>query len=177
MADDKDIFLIQKLGENDMTAMEFLYVKYAPQVKSFVYAFLKNEADTEDLVHDIFLKIWEERNRISRVVSFKSYLYSMTKNMVYNKLKKSGVHSRFVDATRSNQANQDPEKKIITRDLLQHIHKEMGKLPKQQRDIYEMNREEDLTYNEISDKLGISPKTVQYHIGKVLIKLKKTISS
>ena len=53
----------------------------------------------------------------------------------------------------------------------------MGKLPKQQRDIYEMNREEDLTYNEISDKLGISPKTVQYHIGKVLIKLKKTISS
>jgi RNA polymerase sigma-70 factor (ECF subfamily) len=101
----------------------------------------------------------------------------MTKNMVYNKLKKSGVHSRFVDATRSNQANQDPEKKIITRDLLQHIHKEMGNLPKQQRDIYEMNREEDLTYNEISDKLGISPKTVQYHIGKVLIKLKKTISS
>lgn len=177
MADDKDIFLIQKLGENDMTAMEFLYVKYAPQVKSFVYAFLKNEADTEDLVHDIFLKIWEERNRISRVVSFKSYLYSMTKNMVYNKLKKSGVHTRFVDATSANQANQDPEKKIITRDLLQHIHKEMGKLPKQQRDIYEMNREEDLTYNEISDKLGISPKTVQYHIGKVLIKLKKTISS
>lgn len=53
----------------------------------------------------------------------------------------------------------------------------MGKLPKHQRTIYEMNREDDLTYNEISDKLGISPKTVQYHIAKVLLKLKKTISS
>lgn len=177
MAEDKDIFLIQKLGEGDMTAMEFLYVKYAPQVKSFVYAILKDEADTEDLVHDIFLKLWEERSRISNVISFKSYLYTMTRNMVYNKLKKSGVHTRFVDATSTNQTNLDPEKKIITRDLLQHIHKEMDKLPKQQRNIYEMNREEELTYNEISDKLGISPKTVQYHIGKVLIKLKKTISS
>lgn len=177
MVEDKDIFFIQKLEEGDMTAMEFLYVKYAPQVKSFVYAFLKNEADTEDLVHDIFLKIWEERSRISHVLSFKSYLYTMTRNMIYNKLKKSGVHTRFVDASSSNQANQDLEKKIITRDLLQHINKEMNKLPKKQRNIYEMNRAEDLTYNEISDKLGISPKTVQYHIGKVLIKLKKTISS
>lgn len=177
MAEDKDIFLIHKLGEEDMTAMEFLYVKYAPQVRSFVYAILKNEADTEDLVHDIFLKIWDERRKISKVTSFKSYLYSMTRNMVYNKLKKHKVHTKFIDESSTSQSNQDLEKKVITKDLLQKIHKEMGRLPQQQRDIYSMNRDEDLTYNEISNKLGISPKTVQYHIGKVLIKLKKTISS
>ncbi len=177
MSEDKDIFLIQKLGEDDMAAMEFLYVKYAPQVKSFVYAILKNDADTEDLVHDIFLKIWEERRKISQVTSFRSYLYSMTRNMVYNRLKKAKVHSRFIGTTSTNQVDQDIEKRLITRDLLQKIRKMMVKLPKQQRDIYEMNRDEDMTYNEISDKLGISPKTVQYHIGKVLIKLKKTISS
>lgn len=177
MSEDKDIFLIQKLGEDDMAAMEFLYVKYAPQVKSFVYTILKNDADTEDLVHDIFLKIWEERRKISQVTSFRSYLYSMTRNMVYNRLKKAKVHSRFIGTTSTNQVDQDIEKRLITRDLLQKIRKMMVKLPKQQRDIYEMNRDEDMTYNEISDKLGISPKTVQYHIGKVLIKLKKTISS
>lgn len=175
MTEDNDIFLTGRLGEDDMTAMEVLYIKYAPQVKSFVYAILKNEADTEDLVHDIFIKVWEERDKISDVRSFRSYLYSMTRNMVYNRLKKSGVHARYIETVKKNDSSSDPESRIVTKDLLHHINKEMARLPEQQRAIYEMNREGELTYNEISDKLGISPKTVQYHIGKVLSRLKKLL--
>lgn len=174
MAEEKDIFLIEKLAEDDMAAMEVLYIRYAPQVKSFVFALLKNEEDTEDLVHDIFLKIWTERYRLTHVASFRSYLYSMTRNMVYNRLKKSYVHARFLH-NRTEDQSPDIEKIIVTKDLLSHIHKEMEKLPEQQRTIYEMNRDKDLTYNEISDRLGISPRTVQYHIGKVLARLKKLL--
>ena len=172
MKEGEDIFLVEKLGEDDIAAIEVLYIRYAPQVKSFVLAILKNESDAEDIVQDIFLKVWEERNKLANIRSFRSYLYSMTRNMVYNRLKKHAVHQRYVSSAGNDQVSANPENRIVTKDLLHHIHTEIGNLPKQQRDIYEMNREEALTYNEIADRLGISPKTIQYHISKVLARLK-----
>ena len=53
----EEFFLLQKLNENDMSAMEVLYIRYAPQVKSFVSAILKDSADADDIVQDIFLRI------------------------------------------------------------------------------------------------------------------------
>ena len=173
MKEGEDIFLVKKLGEDDIAAIEVLYIRYAPQVKSFVLAVMKNESDSEDIVQDIFLKIWEERDKLANIRSFKSYLYSMTRNMVYNRLKKKSVHQRYISSAGKEQMSADPERRIVTKDLLHHIHTEIENLPKHQRNIYEMNREDSLTYNEISERLGISPKTIQYHIGKVLARLKK----
>ena len=59
-------------------------------------AILKDEADTEDLVQDIFLKIWEERETVRKVHSIRAYLFTMTRNMVYNKLKHDKAHDRYV---------------------------------------------------------------------------------
>lgn len=155
--------------------MEVLYIRYAPQVKSFVSAILKNEADAEDLVQEIFLKIWENRETVCRAGSFRSYLYSMTRNTVYNKLKHDRAHERYMNFIRGKSPSYEPEERILTKDLLNHINTEMNKLSEQQRTIYEMSREGDLTYKEISRQLDISPKTVQYHISAVLAKLRKLI--
>lgn len=170
---EEDYFLLHKLKEGDMSAFEVLYIRYAPNIKSFVSAILKNSADADDIVHEIFLKVWENRDSIANVQSFKSYLYSMTRNAVYNKIKRDKVHERFVGFASQNSEAYDSETSIQTKDLLANINKEIEKLPEKQREIYEMSREEEFTYNEISDKLNISPKTVQYHIGQALAKLKK----
>ena len=175
MKEEEDIFLLKKLAEGDIAAIEVLYIRYAPQVKSFVLAILKNESDSEDIVQDIFLKVWEERDKLTNVRSFRSYLYSMIRNMVYNKLKKRAVHQRYFAFAGKERVSVNPENRIVTKDLLTHIQTEIENLPKQQRDIYMMNREDSLTYKEISDRLGVSPKTIQYHIGKVLSRLKTAI--
>ena len=172
---EEDYFLLHKLGEGEISAMEVLYVRYAPQVKSFVSAILKDEADTEDLVQDIFLKIWEERETVRKVHSLRAYLFTMTRNMVYNKLKHDKAHDRYVGFNKRKNSTHEIENRIVTMDLLEHINAEMNNLTDQQRIIYELNRNEDLTYKEISEKLGISPKTVQYHIGNVLARLKKLL--
>lgn len=172
MVEEKERFLMHKLGEGDMAAMEVIYIRYAPQVKSFVSAILKNESDTEDLVQDIFLKVWEDRGNIAKVRSFQSYLYAMTRNLVYNRLKRRGVEERYFRSVNDKVNLVHPENRIVTKDLLRHINKELDELPEHQRTIYEMNRWNELTYDEISDRMGISPKTVQYHIGKVLARLK-----
>ena len=172
---EEDNFPLHKLGEGEISAMEVLYIRYAPQVKSFVSAILKDEADTEDLVQDIFLKIWEERETVRKVHSLRAYLFTMTRNMVYNKLKHDKAHDRYVGFNKRKNSTDEIETRIVTRDLLEHINAEMSNLTDQQRIIYELNRNEDLTYKEISEKLGISPKTVQYHIGNVLARLKKLL--
>lgn len=171
----EEFFLLQKLSENDMSAMEVLYIRYAPQVKSFVSAILKDSADTDDIVQDIFLRIWEDRERVCQAKSFKSYLFAMTRNIVYNKLKHDKVHDRYVGFESKRNSQHEIEERIMTKDLLDHINEEIDSLTEQQRIIYELNRNEDMTYKEIADKLGISPKTVQYHIGNVLAKLKKLL--
>ena len=172
----EEYFLLRKLNEGDISVMEVIYFRYAPQIKAFVSAILKDPADTEDLVQDIFLKIWDDRETICHVQSFRAYLFTMTRNIVFNHLKKKKVHDRFVDYTKNSSSSYNPEQRIITKDLLEHIDNEMKKLTDRQRTIYELNRNDDFTYSEIAEKLGLSPKTIQYHIGTVLSRFKKILS-
>mgnify|MGYP006357884757 CR=1 FL=1 len=172
----EEYFLLRKLNEGDISVMEVIYFRYAPQIKAFVSAILKDPADTEDLVQDIFLKIWDDRETVCHAKSFRSYLFTMTRNIVYNHLKKKKVHDRFMDYTKNSSSSYNPEQRIITKDLLGHIDNEMKKLTDRQRTIYELNRNDDFTYSEIAEKLGLSPKTIQYHIGTVLSRFKKILS-
>lgn len=170
---EEEYFLLRKLSEGNMSAMEVLYIRHAPQVKSFVSAILKDEADTEDLVQDIFLKVWEEREKICHAKSFRSYLFTMTRNMIYNKLKHENVRKKYNVMFKGRSASHEIEGRIVTKDLLEHIQIELESLTEQQKVIYELSRQGDKTYKEIAEILDISPKTVQYHISNVLAKLKK----
>ena len=84
--------------------------------------------------------------------------------------------NEIINKLESKRTSQDEiEERIMTKDLLDQIKEEMERLTEQQRIIYELNRDEDMTYKQIAEKLGISPKTVQYHISNVLAKLKKLL--
>lgn len=87
---------------------------------------------------------------------------SVLSDHIFNKLKKRAVHQRYFAFAGKERVSVNPENRIVTKDLLTHIQTEIENLPKQQRDIYMMNREDSLTYKEISDRLGVSPKTIQY---------------
>ena len=94
---------------------------------------------------------------------------------IYLKIKHGKVHQRYVSLEQQKNSFQEIETQILTKDILELIEKEMGNLTEKQRTIYELNRNSDMTYNEIADKMGISPRTVQYHIGMVLAKLKRLL--
>ena len=72
-----DELILQSLRQGSYDAFDALYMRYAPHVEAFAFCMLKNRSEAEDLAHDIFLKIWETRESIGRIKSFRSYLFRM----------------------------------------------------------------------------------------------------
>ena len=172
---DEEQLLLDKLGRGDVDALDTLYVRYAPKVYDFSLRFLKNEAEAEDVTQDIFLQVWDNRSLMGQVVSIRAYLFRMTRNTIFNRFKRSKMHLQYIrqSETREAELSVDPGRRITTEDLLEMIELAIENLPEQGRRVFKMSRYEHLSYNEIAERLGISPHTVQFHISEALSRLRK----
>ena len=162
------------LSQGDVKALDILYVAYAPLVRNWCFAILKNNAEAEDLTQDIFLRIWNYREDLNEVRSFKSYLFRTTYNAVLNKIREKNVRLMFA-RSRSGDAliEEDASSLTDTADLLNKIKIALEGMSDLRKRIFKMSRFEDKTYQEIAESLKISPKTVQYHISCALAELRK----
>ena len=79
--------LLRKLREGDTEALDILYLRYAAKVRDFAFRLLGDSVEAEDITHDIFLKVWEQRKTLGNVVSFRGYLFRMTRNAIFNAFK------------------------------------------------------------------------------------------
>ena len=162
------------LSQGDVKALDILYVAYAPLVRNWCFAILKNNAEAEDLTQDIFLRIWNYREDLNEVRSFKSYHFRTTHNAVLNKIREKNVRLMFA-RSRSGDAliEEDASSLTDTADLLNKIKIALEGMSDLRKRIFKMSRFEDKTYQEIAESLKISPKTVQYHISCALAELRK----
>ncbi len=183
MMDYNEHITIQRLSEGEADAMDVLYMRYAPKVRLFALQMLKNPADAEDITHDVFLKIWEQRKNLVKVVSLNGYMFRMTRNAIINLLKRRQVMGKYcVEGHMQALENivgggMDYENQVTTDELLELVEAEIAKMPEQRRKVFMMSRYEDKTYNDIAKDLNISPKTVQYHISTALSDLKKIVNT
>ena len=170
--------LMKRLSASDISALEEIYVVFAPKVRSFVTHYIGKE-EAEDLTQDIFLKIWQSRNKISSILirDLDSYIFRISKNYVLDRLKHKKIEKRYISESVAETAGSEPqsrstEEKIDNRSEILRVNKRMQQLSDLQRKIFYMQRAEGKTYSEISRELGISEKTVQYHISSILNKLR-----
>ena len=89
--------LLRKLREGDTEALDILYLRYAAKVRDFAFRLLGDSVEAEDITHDIFLKVWEQRKTVGNVVSFRGYLFRMTRNAIFNAFKHRQVESKYQD--------------------------------------------------------------------------------
>ena len=152
--------------------MELLYIRYAPKIRQFAMFMLRDAAEAEDVTQDVFLKLWEKRSELDSIESMDSYLFRMSRNSVLNVLKHRKAIDKFENVY-SPPAPSNPENDQINRDMLTNLSGIFRTLPDSQQRIFKMNRVEGKTYDEIAEDMGISPRTVQYHISKVLKKFRQ----
>lgn len=165
----------------DHQAFVELYNDYWGQVYDFSRLYISRVADAEEIVQDVFVKLWESRHLLKEDESFKGFLFIITRNIVFSRnrkkvnenLFKTSVLSAF--GNESNYNSNTVEEEYCASQLAVFIDKLIGSLPEQQKRCFLLSREENLSYKEIAERLGISPKTVEIHMGKALKFLKNSI--
>ena len=87
MKDDKEILLVSQLIKSDKKAFDALYHRYSKKLFSFSFSFLKNEEDSKEIVQEVFLRIWNKRKQIDGTKSFKSFLFTISYNLIIDQLR------------------------------------------------------------------------------------------
>lgn len=175
---DEEHILLKQLGEGSHAAFDALFMFYQPKVKAFLKGFMKDDEETADMTQEIFYKIWINRNSISKVTSFKSYLFRMARNMIYDHYEHSLVEENYKEKLSLKPSYTDLiEDELYAKDLELLIDISISQMPEQRRRIFRMSRKEGLSNEEIADQLHINKRTVENHITQALADLRKAIKS
>lgn len=171
---EKELIILLKNG--DEKAFTTLYRKYWSKVYNFSRLYLSSITEVEEVVQEVFVKVWETRFFLREDDNFKGFLFIITRNLIFNQFRKSFNESAYkLTVLSSAMAHYDIEEELSTADLREFIQKMVLELPPRQQEVFKMSRNEHLTYKEIALRLNISEKTVERHINEALKFLKKNI--
>ena len=175
-----NIELVKLLKKGDITAFDIIYKKYSRRLYGFVFGYVKQETDTEEIVQEVFLKIWKSRNKINVYLSFESFLFTVAHNATVNVLKKRAIEQKYVDHVKSLQQIDNTYEltdEIQYKELVAKYQDLLKELSPRQKEIFHLSREEGLSHKEIAEKLGISANTVKNHLVATISFLKKRIDN
>lgn len=178
ITDEQEHIVLQELHDGHAEALDILYLRYAARVRDFAFRMLGDRTEAEDLTHDVFLKVWEQRKSMDRVLSFKSYLFRMIRNAVFNVYKRRQVEYRYHKGVRvRGEFGSQTDECVSLDELTEIIDTAVKNMPQRRREVFCMSRYQDMPYDEIAHTLHISPRTVQYHICGALAELRKLLAA
>lgn len=131
---------------------------------------LRDEDAAEELVQNMFMKIWEKRELLKPETSVKAYLYKCVHNEALNYIKHQSIKTKYQNyATYSINSKSEPaSSRVELSELELKLRQALNELPEQCRTIFQLSRYEELKYREIAEQLGLSIKTVENQMGKAL---------
>ena len=170
--------LVTMMVADSALAFGELYARYKSILMYFLKRFLKGEANSEDIIQEIFIKIWNTRKDLNPELSFSGYLHTMAQNQVLNVLRRIDIHSRFVKKTLelADETVNQTECLIMDNDYARLLNEAIETLSPRQKDVFQLSRVQGLSYREIAELLQISPNMVQEHASIALHKIKKYLT-
>ena len=168
--------LVLQLKEGNENAFTTLYETYWAKVYNFSRLYLTSSTEIEEVVQDVFVKVWEARIFIKENENFKGFLFITTRNIIFNQFRKSFNENAYKLAVlKSASESYSIEEEMVASDLHIYINKLIEELPPRQQEVFKLSREKHLSYREIAQQLDISEKTVERHINEALKFLRKNI--
>lgn len=167
------------IRNNNVSDFEAMYRCYYEYLCQFAYRFVNNRAASEDLVHNVFLNIWKNRETWKPRGTLRTYLYRAVKNQSLKYLAHCQVQNRIKldDLTILPDHNRmNPEEKFRSREFEEAVQKAVEQLPEKRRIIWLMHREDKMTYREIAEVLEISIKTVETQMSRSLKYLRSQLT-
>jgi len=168
--DESDNYLTESLVKQDEAAFEQVFKTHFKNLHAYAYTIIKEETAAEEVVQQVFFKLWERSKGLSIQGSVSAYLYRAVYNESLNHLKHRKVQSRYEQYFTHTMKNENDAagKQISMKELHGKLNRALNELPEQCRTVFQLSRFEELRYREIADHLGISVKTVENQMGKAL---------
>jgi len=171
---------VSLIKNDDRVAFYNLYERYCRRLYGFVLRYIKQNEDAEEIVQEVFVKIWKSRNKIDAYSSFEAFLFTVAYNTTISLLRKRASEAKYLDILKSlQQPTNSPNliDEIYFNELNDQVLSLLSKLTPRQKEIFQLSREEGLTHDEIAKRLDISVNTVKKHIGNTLAFLRSQIDN
>ena len=165
---------IKGFREGNELAFRYIYLHFSTKVYAFAFSFLKERQQSEEIVQETFLALWENRQKFDENRALEPYLFTIAKRLILDQLRKvvstSTMRAKLL-AIIEKQHN-ETEEQIIFSDMLVFAERAINELPKQQQTVFRLSRVEGLSYEEIAEQLSLSKNTVKNHLIVAVKKLK-----
>jgi RNA polymerase sigma-70 factor, ECF subfamily len=162
--------LMMEIKADNMFAFDVLYRRYSKKLYKFGHSILKLQEEAENLIQDVYLNFWENRHKVEKDNSVKSYLFTIAYNSAISIIRKKARESVFIEYLRSLQEiNEEPVNvELEYRELTNRLDEIIQALPLRQKEVYLLHKVEGLKYSEIADRLNISVNTIENHMSRAL---------
>lgn len=165
---ENDEKLVKSLSEGNILAFNTLFREYSHRLYHFAYGYLKTEAEAEELVQEVFTIIWEKRADLKKDLSFKSFLFTISFNIIRRHFRaKANLVKYFKDGI-SSDLDLQTSQTITYNSLYQYITTLVNKLPDRRKEIFIKSRFQGLSIKEIAEEMNISHKTVENQLTDAL---------
>ncbi|MCD6658560.1 MAG: RNA polymerase sigma-70 factor [Lentimicrobium sp.] len=169
--------LLGKLKKDDQSAFSVVFTQYYSDLVRFSFKFTNDLNISEEIVQDVFLRLWENRSSLEIHTSLKSYLLKNVQNRSIDSLRHTGITNQYVSMVLNNviATQNDTENYVFFSELQANYNNALKKIPVQYADVFRMSRMEGLKYQEIADVLGVSVRTVEVRLSKALVILREEL--
>lgn len=173
--------LIKKIRGGSKPAFEQLFNLHYSNLQRFLWGYVKSSHVAEELVQDVFLKVWENRSTLNPDKNIKTYIYKIGRNLAIDYIRHKKIEQEWEKEKKTlysiSLLRQDLGEKKSHKTILKEVKKAIEKLPERRRQVFILSRFDGMTYKEIANVLEISVNTVETHIYRSLKTLRRKFSS
>ena len=174
--DENNIFI--KISDDNREAFKSLFDTYYASLCHYASHYLNDDSLSEEVVQELFVKIWEKRKSLTIDTSVKNYLFRAVRNGCLNQIQHDKVIQLHGRKLKEALMSEDPAADyLITPEMILQLEEGIESLPEKRREIFRLSREEGLKYREIAEKLQLSVKTVEAQMGLALKTLRTKIGT
>ncbi|MFA5972438.1 MAG: RNA polymerase sigma-70 factor [Lentimicrobiaceae bacterium] len=169
--------LLENLKNDDQSAFTIIFRKFYQDLVRFSYGFTRDSDASEEIVQEVFLKLWENRSSLIIQTSLKSFLLKAVQNRSIDSLRHANITHKYASIVLEHPvlSENDTENYILHSELYANFNHAMEKIPSQFAEAFRMSRMELLNYQEIAQNLGVSVRTVEVRISKTLSLLREEL--
>lgn len=169
---------VEALKNDDFTAFDALFRKYAERLYSFIFSITKEQYIAEEVTQVVFIKVWEQRVRIKEHLSFKSFLFSVAYNETISWLRKDNAEKKRIQllGIETSFSCNETTFTVEFNSINSLANELIENLPEKRKEIFKLSREQGYSNKEIAVFLGVSVKTVENQITSALKTLRDKLS-